>query len=112
VTRLVARLLIPAAVMVLALEAGPLYGVFTANSRMSPGLRQELRDGRPLYSVVVTLPFRPEFFHITRLQQIGTVAGVQDDSIRVLQLTAAQVREIAGFYWVKKVETLEEASPP
>lgn len=108
--RLLVRLLVPAAAMALALQAGSLYGALTADSRLSPDLRRELREGRPVYSVVVTFPFRPEFFHITKLQQIGTVAGVQDDSIRVLQLTAARVREIAGFYWVKRVETPEEAS--
>ena len=109
-TPLLVRLLVPAVVGTLALGANPLYGALTANSRLSAPLRQELREGLPAYSVVVTFPFRPEFFHITKLQQIGTVAGVKDNSIRVLQLTAAQVREIAGFYWVKKVETLEEAA--
>jgi hypothetical protein len=112
VTRLLVRLLLPAAAAALALGASSLYGALTAQSRLSPALQRELRDGLPAYSVVVTFPFRPEFFHITKLQEIGTVAGVQDDSIRVLQLTAAQVREIAGFYWVKKVETVEEAPPP
>jgi hypothetical protein len=35
------------------------------------------------------------------------VAGVEGNRIRVFQVTAAQVREIAGFYWVKQVDTLE-----
>jgi len=112
VTPLLLRLLVPAAAAALALGASPLYGALTAQSRLSPALQRQLREGLPLYSVVVTFSFRPEFFHITKLQQIGTVAGVGDDRIRVLQLTAAQVREIAGFYWVKKVEAAEEAGPP
>lgn len=104
---LAVRLLVPAAVALLALEAGPLYGALTANSRLSPALRQALRQDLPAYSVVVAFPFRPEFFHINKLQQIGTVAGVEGTRIRVFQVTAAQVREIAGFYWVKQVDTLE-----
>lgn len=104
---LAVRLLVPAIVAALALEAGPLYGALTAEGRLSPALRQALRQNQPLYSVAVEFPFQPEFFHINRLQQIGTVAGVEGHRIRVLQLTAAQVREIAGFYWVKKVDTLE-----
>lgn len=104
---LAVRLLVPAIAAVLALEAGPLYGALTAESRLSPALRQELRQNRPSYSVVVEFPFQPEFFHINTLQQIGTVAGVEGRRIRVFQLTAAQVREIAGFYWVKQVATLE-----
>ncbi len=109
--RLLVRLVIPAAAAALALGACPLYGALTAPARLSPALQQALREDRPAYAVLVTFPFRPEFFHITTLQQIGTVAGVQDDSIRVLQLTAGQVRGIAGFYWVKKVEMLDEVSP-
>jgi hypothetical protein len=109
---LAVRLLVPAAIAVLALEAGPLYGAFTANSRLSPALRQALRQDLPVYSVVVAFPFRPEFFHVNKLQQIGTVAGVEGNRIRVFQLTAAQVREIAGFYWVEKVDTLGNAATP
>jgi hypothetical protein len=109
--RLLIRLLIPAAAAALALGACPLYGTLTAPARLSPALQRALREDRPAYSILVTFPFRPEFFHITTLQQIGTVAGVQGDGIRVLQLTAAQVREIAGFYWVKRVETLDEVRP-
>jgi len=104
---LAVRLLVSAAAALLALEAGPLYGTFTADSRLSPALRQQLRRDLPVYSVMVTFPFRPEFFHINKLQQIGTVAGVEGNRIRVFQVTAAQVREIAGFYWVKQVDTLE-----
>ncbi len=103
------RLLVPAAVALLVLEAAPLYGALTADRRLSPALRQQLRQDLPAYSVIVTFPFRPEFFHINKLQQIGTVAGVEGTRIRVFQLTAAQVREIAGFYWVKRVDALEGA---
>lgn len=110
--RLIARLLVPAAAAALVLETGPLYGALTEHSRLSAPLQQALQEHRPAYSVVVTLPFQPEFFHINKLQQIGTVAGVEDHRIRVFELTAAQVRRIAGFYWVEKVQTLEEAGRP
>lgn len=103
------RLLVPAAIALLALEAAPLYGALTADGRMSPALRLQLRQDLPAYSVRVTFPFRPEFFHINKLQQIGTVAGVEGRRVRVVQLTAAQVRAIAGFYWVKQVDVLEGA---
>jgi len=110
--RLLVRLLIPAAAMAVALEASPLYGALTATSRLSPALQQKLRENLPVYSVVVRFPFRPEFFHINKLQRIGTVAGVEGNSIRVLELTPAQVREIASFYWVKRVDPLEETPGP
>ena len=34
------------------------------------------------------------------------MAGVQGHTVRVLQLSADQVREIAGFYWVERVDAL------
>ena len=36
------------------------------------------------------------------------MAGVQGHTVRVLQLSADQVREIAGFYWVERVDALDE----
>jgi hypothetical protein len=107
VIRLLVRLALPALVAVLVLAALPAYGQLTAGQRISPTLARELNDGSPVYAVSVELPFQPEYYHIHRLQQIGTVAGVQGHRVRVLQLSADQVREIAGFYWVERVDALD-----
>lgn len=106
--KLLSRLAIPALLAIVVLEAPPLYGAITADFRLSAPLKEQLKDGSYAYSVVVELGFQPEYFHIRRMQQIGTVAGVEGRRIRVLQLTAQQVREIAGFYWVKRLRSLEE----
>ncbi len=105
---LLLRLAVPALLALAALQAAPLYGEFTADSRLTPALKEKLQDGSYAYSVVVDFDFQPEVFHIQRLQRIGTVAGVEGHRIRVLQLTADQVWTIASFYWVKRVETLDE----
>lgn len=105
---LLLRLAVPALLALAALQAAPLYGEFTADSRLSPALKEQLKDGSYAYAVAVDFDFQPEAFHIQRLQQIGTVAGVEGHRMRVLQLTADQVWAIAGFYWVKRVETLDE----
>jgi hypothetical protein len=64
------------------------------------------RAGRRVagHAVSVELPFQPEYYHVHKLQEIGTVAGVQGRKVRVLQLSADQVREIASFYWVERVD--------
>ena len=108
--RLLVRLAAPAAIAILALVAAPAYGQMTAGQRISPALERELGDGSPVYAVSVELPFQPEYYHIHRLQQIGTVAGVQGRRVRVLQLSADQVREIASFYWVERVDALAQSS--
>jgi len=61
--------------------------------------------------VQVDLDFTPEYFHIRKLQAIGTVAGIQGNSVRVLQLTPDEVHEIARFYWVKRLEPLASSKP-
>jgi len=106
VIRLLVRLAVPAVIAVVVLGAAPAYGQLTATQRISPALERELGDGSPVYSVSVELPFQPEYYHIHRLQEIGTVAGVQGHGVRVLQLSADQVREIASFYWVERVDVL------
>jgi hypothetical protein len=106
--RLLLRLAIPALAAAAVLEAAPLYGMLTASSRISPALERELRSGAPAYSVVVELGFPPEYYHIHALQEIGTVAGVSDDHVRVLQLSADQVHQIASYYWVQRVVTTDE----
>ena len=105
--RLLARLAVPAAIAVAVLGAPPAYGQLTATQRISPALERELGDGSPLYSVSVELPFQAEYYHIHRLQEIGTVAGVQGRRVRVLQLSQDQVREVASFYWVERVDVLD-----
>jgi hypothetical protein len=106
VIRLLVRLGATAAIAILLLGAAPAYGRLTAPQRVSPALERELSDGSPVYAVSVELPFQPEYYHVHRLQQIGTVAGVQGRQVRVLQLSADQVREIASFYWVERVDVL------
>ena len=109
--RLLARLVAPALIAIAVLGAPAAYGQLTASQRISPALARELNDGSPLYAVSVVLPFQPEYYHVHRLQDIGTVAGVQGHRVRVLQLTADQVREIASFYWVERVDVLNTSGP-
>jgi hypothetical protein len=103
------RLLVPALAAVAVIGSPYLYGQMTAESRITPALQHELGDGSYAYSVLVDMNFQPEAFHIQQLQAIGTVAGVTGHRVRVLQLTADQVREIASFYWVSRVEPLDTA---
>ncbi|HZV48828.1 MAG TPA: hypothetical protein VFD49_03575 [Candidatus Dormibacteraeota bacterium] len=106
--RLSLRLFVTAVAVVLALAALPLYGLATAGSKIDPRLERELGDGAYAYSVRVDLGFRPEYYHIRTLQSIGTVAGVQGDSVRLLQLTPDQVHQVAQLYWVERVEPLDD----
>ncbi len=105
--RLLVRLALPTLLGLGVLAAAPAYGALTAESRLSPALREQLKDGSYAYSVFVDFGFQPEYFHIRRLQAIGTVAGVEGRRMRVVEVTADQVREIGSVYWVQRVVTSE-----
>ncbi|MBO0685074.1 MAG: hypothetical protein J2P38_00465 [Candidatus Dormibacteraeota bacterium] len=107
--RLVLRLALTAAVAVAVLQAAGVYGMVTSDSKISPALQHELGDGSYVYSVRVELDFPPEYYHIQKLQQVGTVAGVSGDTVRVLQVTPDQVHELAGLYWVKRLEPIDSS---
>jgi hypothetical protein len=108
---LLLRWLVGAAVGALVLGFAPLYGALTAPGRLSPGLAAALREHRPSYSVVVLLPFPPQNYNITTLQHLGTLAGSSGSAFTLLDLPAATVKEIAGFYWVKEVRLLHGPHP-
>ena len=107
--KLAIRVGVPIVAIVLILAALPVYGRVTESSRISPALRQQMAGGQPYYSVQVQLGFRPQYFNLQKLQEIGTIAGTKGNTCKVLDVTAGQVREIADLYWVKRVVTLGEA---
>lgn len=108
--RLLLRLAVTTGIILAALQASSLYGLATADAKIDPALRRQLGDGSYAYSLRVDLDFPPEYFHLRRLQEIGTVAGVSGDSVRVLQVTADQVHQLAGLYWVRRIGSLDENS--
>jgi hypothetical protein len=54
-------------------------------------------------TVVVTLDFVPEEFHMTRLQQAGRLLGVDGRTVRLADVTPAAVTELAREYWVNAI---------
>ena len=56
--------------------------------------------------VVVTLPFPPERFHVLVFQRYGRVSGTQENSVEVRGVRREDLRSVARYYWVKKVEPL------
>jgi hypothetical protein len=108
VTKLLIRVAIPILAIVILLGALPIYGRVTASSRISPALHQQLDSGQPYMSVQVKFAFHPQYFNLQKLQAIGTLAGVNGNTVKVLDVDAGQVNQIADLYWVKRVEAIGE----
>jgi hypothetical protein len=104
--RLVVRVALPLIALVVLLVALPVYGDATASSRLTPAMQADLSKDLPYYSVIVTMNFHPQYFNLQQLQSIGTLAGVGAKTVKVLLLTASQVRQIAAYYWVTSVGPL------
>ena len=54
-------------------------------------------------AIAVTLNFAPEQFHMTMLQQVGRMVGVQGDTIHLADVPAMDARMLAREYWVAAV---------
>jgi hypothetical protein len=74
-----------------------------AARRLGPELRREL-DGGGLVNVAVTLGFAPEDFHIRIFQGHGIVSGVRGNAVLLNRVKPADVRQIARYYWVGRIE--------
>ncbi len=56
--------------------------------------------------VIVTLPFPPERFHISRFQEFGRVSGADGNAVEVRGVHRDDLKKLARPYWVKRVEPI------
>lgn len=73
-----------------------------APGKVAPGLGGDAEK----VSVLVTLPFTPERFHVIALQRYGRVSGTADNQIELRGVTRADLTAVARPYWVTRVEPL------
>lgn len=57
-------------------------------------------------SVLVTLDFPPERFHIQKFQRLGRVSGTSGNSVQVRGVNRADLTALARPFWVRRVEPL------
>jgi hypothetical protein len=80
---------------------------YQAQGKMPPDLPAYVSP-RGTVDLRVTLRFPPERFHTLMMQRFGRVSGTEGDTIEVRGVPAGRVREIARFYWVKRITPLRE----
>ncbi len=91
-----------------ALIFGPRsYGELTASSRTMPEVKAALGAER-YANIAVVLDFAPEDFHMKYFQALGTLAGIKGTTVLIRRVTAAEVRELAGNYWIRRIELLRD----
>ena len=79
------------------------YVMISAARRLDGALAGDLERGG-LVNVAVTLGFAPEDFHIRIFQTHGIVSGVKGTTVLLNRVPAADVRRIARYYWVERIQ--------
>lgn len=77
----------------------------TAPRRIDAALHTALAR-EPRVNVAVTLGFAPEDFHIRLFQEHGVVSGVKGRTVLLNRVRPEDVRQIARYYWVKRISPL------
>ena len=90
-------------VVALLWAAWEIYLGVSAGRRLDAGLARDLERGG-LVNVAVTLGFAPEDFHIRVFQTHGIVSGVRGTTVLLTRVPVRDVRTIARYYWVRKLE--------
>ncbi len=95
------------AVLVLAvlIFGASAYGDLTADRRMTPKVKVALSSQRYL-GIAIVLDFPPEDFHMKYFQDLGTMGGVNGTTVLMRRIMADQVRELAGNYWIRRIDLL------
>jgi hypothetical protein len=95
-----ARFLVVVALLWAGWEA---YLAISAGRRLDAALAGDLERGG-LVDVAVTLAFAPEDFHIRIFQTHGIVSGVKGTTVLLSRVPAGDVRRIARYYWVERIQ--------
>lgn len=73
-----------------------------APGKVSPAIDR----ARSKVNLLVSLPFRPERFHVLMFQKFGRVSGTTDDAVELRGVAPANLNAIARYYWVSRIEPL------
>ncbi len=63
---------------------------------------------RPRVNALITLPFAPERFHVLIFQRFGRVSGTDGTTVELRNIDRQELAAIARYYWVKRVEPLQQ----
>ena len=84
-----------------------LFVAWHAETHTSAAVKEALR-ALDTIEIRVVLGFPPEKFHLLFLQKRGRVASISGSTVHMADVSAANVRAIAGQYWVAHVDVEEE----
>jgi hypothetical protein len=82
-----------------------------APRKVAPGL-DRMVSKRGTVDLLITLPFPPERFHILAFQRYGRVSGTSGNTAEVRGVKLKAVSELARYYWVRKVEAIQDSQVP
>jgi hypothetical protein len=74
-----------------------------AAGRIEPGLI-ERAEKEGTIPATVTLPFKPERFHVTNIQAEGRIRRVNGNVVELRSISADGIRTLArNYYWIERI---------
>lgn len=93
--------------VLIALGAYQGWLAMTAPGRIGPNVLQRA-EAEGSIAAIVHLPFKPERFHIAKIQEEGgRIRKVDGSAIELRSITADGIRALARrYYWIDRIDTL------
>lgn len=95
----------PSIAMTLAVGLGVLAHAALARTGAARKLSDAgLEGGNASRNITVTLSVPPEQFHMSRLQQWGTMTGASGRTVNLRNVSPAALAQVARYMWVASVQ--------
>lgn len=77
-----------------------------ASGRIGAGVLQRA-EAEGTIPAVIRLPFKPERFHIAKIQAEGRIRRVNGNAVELRSITPDGIRALAGrYYWIERIDSL------
>lgn len=93
--------------VLIALGAYQSWLALTAPGRIGPNVLQRA-EAEGTTAAVIHLPFKPERFHIAKIQEEGgRIRKVDGNAVELRSISADGIRSLARrYYWIDRIDTL------
>lgn len=92
--------------VVAALGAYQAWLALGTAGRIGDGVLQRA-EAEGAIPAIVRLPFKPERFHIAKIQAEGRIRRVDGNAVELRSITPGGIRALAGrYYWIERIDSL------
>lgn len=64
------------------------------------------------FEIFIRMPFEPEAFHLTKLQGLGRIAGVEGTNVHLRGVKPDQLQQLSWQPWIASIDPIEADEQP